>query len=158
MSELSDEEKKAIDILINEIADVVVGEYCTHCKICENEDTECYYTKAIDTVYKLILKQQKEIEELKEKNEKIETINYRVNKNLLETAEELEKYKRKHSLIKCHYISKDKIKAKIEELDIEIQCCEYADDDTEVYKQDIEKEKRRLLRDKLVLQSLLEED
>lgn len=53
---------------------------------------------------------------------------------------------------------KDKIKAKIEELDIEIQCCEYADDDTEEYKKDIEKEKRRLLRDKKVLQSLLEKE
>lgn len=56
-----------------------------------------------------------------------------------------------------YVISKDKIKAKIEEIDIEIQCCEYADDDTEEYKQDIEKEKRRLLRDKAVLEELLKE-
>lgn len=33
-----------------------------------------------------------------------------------------------------------------------------ADDDTEEYKKDIEKEKRRLLRDKKVLQSLLEKE
>lgn len=54
--------------------------------------------------------------------------------------------------------NKDQIKAKIEELDIEIQCCEYADDDLEEYKQDIEKEKARLLRDKAILQSLLEKE
>lgn len=63
---MTDEEKKAIDILINEIADIVISEYCTHCKICENEDTECYYTKVIDIVYNLVQKQSKEIEELKE--------------------------------------------------------------------------------------------
>lgn len=34
---------------------------------------------------------------------------------------ELEKYKRKHSLIKCHYISKDKIKAKIKEYKKQIE-------------------------------------
>ena len=59
------------------------------------------------------------------------------------------------TLLTAYEKQKDKIKAKIEEIDIEIQCCEYADDDTEEYKQDIEKEKRRLLRDKAVLQSLL---
>lgn len=68
---MTEEEKKAIDILINEIADIVVGEYCTHCKICENEDTECYYTKTIDTVYNLINKQQKEIEQLRDTNKKL---------------------------------------------------------------------------------------
>ena len=56
------------------------------------------------------------------------------------------------------YEIQDKIKAKIEEIDIEIQCCEYADDDTEEYKKDMEKEKRRLLRDKKFLQSLLEKE
>ena len=66
---MTDEEKKAIDILINEIADIVISEYCTHCKICENEDTECYYTKIIDIVYNLVQKQSKEIEELKTINQ-----------------------------------------------------------------------------------------
>ena len=59
------------------------------------------------------------------------------------------------TLLTAYEKQKDKIKAKIEEMDIEIQCCEYADDDVEEYKQDMEKEKRRLLRDKEVLQSLL---
>ena len=59
------EEKEARNILVNEIADILVGEYCKRCKICENEDIECYYGKAIDTIDELITKQQKEIEELK---------------------------------------------------------------------------------------------
>ncbi len=59
---MTEEENKAIDILINEIADIVVGEYCTHCKICGNENAECYYTKAIGTVCNIIIKQREEIE------------------------------------------------------------------------------------------------
>lgn len=50
---------------------------------------------------------------------------------------------------------KEYILEKIEELDIEIQQCEYADDDIEEYKQDMENEKHRLLRDKVVWKSLL---
>ena len=88
------------------------------------------------TILNLIENQQKEIEELKKYAEGYKLLSYSLD----------------------NFISKDKIKAKIEEIDIEIQCCEYADDDTEEYKQDIEKEKRRLLRDKAVLQSLLEEE
>ena len=48
-----------------------------------------------------------------------------------------------------------KVKEKIEELDIQISECEYADDDIEERKQDIEKEKRLLLRDKKTLEELL---
>lgn len=53
-------------------------------------------------------------------------------------------------------IPTSKIRGKIEELDIQISECEYADDDIEERKQDIEKEKRLLLRDKKTLQELLE--
>lgn len=66
MSNYSEEEEKAIDILTNEIADIVVGEYCTHCKICGNENRECYYSKAIGTVCSIIIRQQKEIGGLKQ--------------------------------------------------------------------------------------------
>ena len=55
-------------------------------------------------------------------------------------------------------IPKSKVKEKIEELDIQISECEYADDDIEERKQDIEKEKRLLLRDKKTLQELLGEE
>lgn len=54
-----------------------------------------------------------------------------------------------------NYILKSKVKEKIEELDIQISECEYADDDIEERKQDIEKEKRLLLRDKKTLEELL---
>ena len=50
-----------------------------------------------------------------------------------------------------------KVKAKIEELDIEISTCEYADDDSEEYKKEVEKDKRELKKKKKVLQQLLEE-
>ena len=85
----------------------------------------------------LIEKQSKEIEELKKPKY---IINFETNEITKLTND---------------FVSKNKIKSKIEELDIEIQCCEYADDDLEEYKQDIEKEKARLLRDKAILQSLL---
>lgn len=58
-------------------------------------------------------------------------------------------------LTKNEVIPKSLIKEKIEELDIQISECEYADDDIEERKQDIEKEKRLLLRDKKTLQDLL---
>ncbi len=58
-------EEEAIDILTNEVADIVVGNYCTHCKICENEDMECRYIKAIDTIIDLYNTQKEEIKELK---------------------------------------------------------------------------------------------
>lgn len=63
------EEKKAIDILQNQIADYVIGNYCAKCgdfSICENKDEDCYYVKAIDTVIKLVDKQRKQLEAIKE--------------------------------------------------------------------------------------------
>lgn len=56
-----------------------------------------------------------------------------------------------------YFINKQKIREKIEELDIEILECEYADSDTEEYKKDIEKEKKILLIKKSILQEFLEE-
>ena len=49
-----------------------------------------------------------------------------------------------------------KIKAKIEELDIAILECKYSDDDNEEYKKEVEKDKLELLKQKRVLQELLE--
>lgn len=103
---LSDEEKKAIDILINEIADIVISEYCTHCKICENEDTECYYTKVIDIVYNLVQKQSKEIEELKEKDDANLAYYDQIYQNGIYTGQKAVEYK---------------IKAKIEEYENKIK-------------------------------------
>lgn len=55
-----------------------------------------------------------------------------------------------------NYIHKSLILTKIQEIDIEISMCEYADDDSEEYKKDVEHDKRLLLRDKRTLQELLE--
>ena len=57
-----------------------------------------------------------------------------------------------------NYVPVQTIKAKIEELDIEISTCEYADDDSEEYKQEVEKDKAELLMAKKVLQQLLESE
>lgn len=54
------------------------------------------------------------------------------------------------------YISVQKIKAKIEELDIAISECIYLDDDDEEYKKAVEKDKLCLLNKKRALQELLE--
>lgn len=59
--------------------------------------------------------------------------------------------------IKENYIPVQKVKVKIEELDIAILECEYDDDDVEEYKNDVEKEKRILLIKKSALEELLEE-
>ena len=57
-------EEEALDILVNSIADYVIGEYCEHCadfKICKEE---CYYQQAIDKVAEKIQKQDTEINKL----------------------------------------------------------------------------------------------
>ena len=70
--------------------------------------------------------------------------------NTIEENKKLNEYKE-------NYIPIQKVKGKIEELDIEISTCEYADDDSEEYKQEVEKDKAELLMAKKVLQQLLEE-
>lgn len=55
------------------------------------------------------------------------------------------------------YIPIQKIKAKIEELDIAISECIYLDDDDEEYKKAVKKDKLCLLNQKRALQELLEE-
>lgn len=57
-----------------------------------------------------------------------------------------------------NYVPIQKVKDKIEELDIEISTCEYADDDSEEYKQEVEKNKAELLIARKVLQQLLESE
>ena len=70
--------------------------------------------------------------------------------NTIEENKKLNEYKE-------NYIPIQKVKDKIEELDIEISTCEYADDDSEEYKQEVEKNKAKLLMAKKVLQQLLDE-
>lgn len=56
------------------------------------------------------------------------------------------------------FIPKTDIKAKIEEIEIEILDCEYADDDTEERKKDIEHEKTILLKQKEFYKKFLESE
>ena len=65
---------------------------------------------------------------------------------------------RKQSKIMCdeYCPQMQKIKAKIEEIDIAILECEYSDDDSEEYKKEVEQDKLELLKQKRVLQELLE--
>ena len=61
-------EEQAIDILQNQIAVYVIGDYCTKCgdfSICANKNEDCYYIQAIETVLNLITKLQKENEKYK---------------------------------------------------------------------------------------------
>ena len=108
--------------------------------------------KAIDNLlsdYKRVLKENEELKEDRDKFKKAlgKRITYcnELEKDLFENCSN-------------YVIPIQKVKAKIEELDIEISTCEYADDDSEEYKQEVEKDKAELLMTKKVLQQLLEEN
>lgn len=84
---MSEEEKEAIDILQNCIADYVIGDFCCG-KYCPNEDmckeNDCPYETAIDKVVALIEKQQKELEQEKEKIKILEIEKLRLEIQILE--------------------------------------------------------------------------
>ena len=61
-------------------------------------------------------------------------------------------------IIKDEFIPVQKVKAKIEELNIAISECEYLDDDDERYKKAVEKDKLCLLNQKRILKQLLESE
>lgn len=95
---LSDEEKQAIKVL-NHFNPVDCG----------REDTQ-----AIETILNLIEKQSKEIEELKKENKEIRDWKYVIDNPIdLKKLSELDIIK----IFGKSYIAKDKIKAKIEEID-----------------------------------------
>lgn len=93
---MTNEEKKALkdcDIIFMCLEDMM------------SEESANNNRKSYKIIRNLIETQQKEIEELKEKNEKIEAINYSVNKNLLETTEEIEELKKdKLELINKYHV------------------------------------------------------
>ena len=65
---INKEEREAIDILTNSIADFVIGDYCERCSDFQSCEGECYFNQAIDTVENLINKQENRIKELEEIN------------------------------------------------------------------------------------------
>lgn len=95
------------------------------------------------------LKLERALENLLTRYKELEEENKNMREEYLVNNPGMAKY------LKDNYIFKSKVIEKIEELDIQISECEYADDDIEERKQDIEKEKRLLLRDKKTLQDLL---
>lgn len=117
-------------------------------KILENYIREWNDTDVEQALQNLIARYK----ELEDKNKTLETL---LQGNLYQMYLY---YKELAGRYQANSISKDKVKEKIEELDIQISECEYADDDIEERKQDIEKEKRLLLRDKKTLQDLLGEE
>lgn len=83
-------------------------------------------------------------------------------KRVLKENEKLKKFHiqdNKHlDFIMKNSITVQKVKAKIEELNIAISECEYLDDDDERYKKAVEKDKLCLLNQKGILKQLLEGD
>ena len=80
--------------------------------------------------------------------------------NLIDKLQNNNERLRKQNKIMCdeYCPQMQKIKAKIEKLDIAILECEYSDDDSEEYKKEVEKDKLELLKQKRVLQELLEKE
>lgn len=83
-----------------------------------------------------------------------------IEKKLIKEYEKLNKFHiqdNKHlDFIMKNSIPVQKVKAKIEELNIAISECEYLDDDDERYKKAVEKDKLCLLNQKRILKQLLE--
>ena len=91
------------------------------------------------------------------------TLTRRTIKQLQEENEELKDFKKQVTDIEStnfikykNYIPIQKIKAKIEELDIAISECIYLDEDDKAYKKAVKKDKLCLLNQKRTLQELLE--
>ena len=80
--------------------------------------------------------------------------------NLIDKLQNNNERLRKQNKIMCdeYCPQMQKIKAKIEKLDIAILECEYSDDDSEEYKKEVEKDKLELLKQKRILKELLEGD
>lgn len=86
----------------------------------------------------------KSLEDLKKENEELKNIDL-TTVYLKGVSDEKERWR-------------NKIRDKIEELNIAISEYEYSDDDVEEYKKYVERNKRRLLMQKNILQNLLKED
>lgn len=132
---MNEEEKKSIE------------EFRKQLRLAINVDdiTTTIRNSEVRTILNLIEKLQKENEKLKDK--------------LLDTTEGQKVIKEETpQYIKENYIPVQKVIDKIEELDIAILECEYSDDDSEEYKKEVEKDKLELLKQKRVLQELLEKE
>lgn len=151
---LSDEEKKAI---------VYLKSYCINDVLYDNKHYE-----QIEILLNLIEKQQKEIEELKK--DKLELINKNHVVHLKDVEKELREMKKvidtKNAEIEClnvihesykenNFISKDKIKAKIEEIKNDCRKCRFKEEICEELNQNNQCVQGECIK---VLQSLLEKE
>lgn len=114
--------------------------------------------KAVEKFRKLGVKRFRE--ERVKKEDLLSYFEFVIILNLIEKLQRENERLRKQNKIMCdEYCPQiQKIKAKIEELDIAILECEYSDDDSEEYKKEVEKDKLELLKQKRVLQELLEKE
>ena len=132
------------------------------CHVFFDEDL-CKAIEHILSDYKRVLKETEqlrtEVNSLKKENEELKSKNKTLEEILQGNFNELYKYyKELAGTYQGNSVPIQKVKAKIEGLDIEISTCEYADDDSEEYKQEVEKNKAGLLMAKKVLQQLLESE
>lgn len=150
MENSMEEAKKAFEKVEN-----LIKKY-DECKLKECINCQTKIKRMVDERNNLLVENQKlkqENEELREKKKNIEPV--LIGNKMYFIDESL--YEDLLNDIKNNYIPVQKVKEKIEELDIEISICEYADDDSEEYKQEVEKNKAELLMARKVLQQLLEE-
>ena len=112
--------------------------------------------KAVEKFRKLGVKRFRE--ERVKKEDLLSYFEFVIILNLIEKLQRENERLRKQSKIMCdeYCPQMQKIKAKIEEIDIAILECEYSDDDSEEYKKEVEQDKLELLKQKRVLQELLE--
>ena len=116
-----------------------------------------YYNKEIVELARILEHILQEYKRVLKENEELKKENEELHKEI-ERMKSLDIYKLVEDWETGQLIPIQKIKAKIEELYISISTCEYADDDSEEYKQEVEKDKTELLIAKKVLQQLLGSD
>lgn len=121
-----------------------------HKRLIDKEYLKTRNSKAIEVVLNMLKEKNEIIEKLQKENEELKN-------KLLDTLEGQKVIKEETpKYIKENYIPVQKVKAKIEELDIAISECIYLDDDDEEYKKEVEKDKLCLLNQKRALQELLD--
>ena len=134
--------------------------------ILETDERRNYVTSILQEAGKVILSDYKRVlkenEELKEyiatapNSDEMTATKYRNIQQDAYIQGRAEEQQKAEQIIYENYIPIQKVKAKIEELDIAILECEYSDDDSEEYKKEVEQDKLELLKQKRVLQELLE--
>lgn len=153
----------------NSIKDRINNVYCFKNSIHSDFRTWLYYKEELENLdyilsdYKRVLqeneymhneldKQQTKINKYAKENEELKSNN---EKYIIHLTDEQYKTVIENAQNDINQKLIQKVKDKIEELDIAILECEYSDDDSEEYKKEVEKDKLELLKQKSILQELL---